>query len=73
MFVCAITVLTVTYQVTNPPIDPIREEMVMSLQCPVGPEGNLLEVTPQHCERMVFEHPILSLKQLQSLKDSTYR
>ena len=31
-------------QVTNPAIDPIREEMVMSLRCPVGPEGNLLEV-----------------------------
>ena len=30
-------------QVTNPPIDPIREEIVMSLVCPVGPEGNMLE------------------------------
>lgn len=29
-------------QVTNPPIDPIRESIVMSLQCPIGPEGTLL-------------------------------
>ena len=34
-------------QVTNPPIDPIREEVVMSLECPVGPEGNLLESQPE--------------------------
>jgi glutamate synthase (NADPH/NADH) len=33
--------------VTNPPIDPIREEVVMSLECPVGPEGNLLESKPE--------------------------
>eukprot|EP00597_Dinobryon_sp_UTEXLB2267_P000998 CAMPEP_0170065230 /NCGR_PEP_ID=MMETSP0019_2-20121128/5392_1 /TAXON_ID=98059 /ORGANISM="Dinobryon sp., Strain UTEXLB2267" /LENGTH=1506 /DNA_ID=CAMNT_0010272041 /DNA_START=174 /DNA_END=4697 /DNA_ORIENTATION=- len=60
-------------QVTNPPIDPIREEMVMSLQCPVGPESNLLDVTPQHCARMVVEHPILSLEEMQTLKDSSFR
>ena len=58
---------------TNPPIDPIREEMVMSLQCPVGPESNLLEATPQHCARMVVELPILSLEEMQALKDSSYR
>ena len=60
-------------QVTNPPIDPIREEMVMSLQCPVGPETNLLDITPEHCARMVIEHPILSLEDMQALKDSSYR
>jgi glutamate synthase (NADPH/NADH) len=60
-------------QVTNPPIDPIREEMVMSLMCPVGPETNLLEVTPEHCARMVVDHPILSLEDMQTLKDSEYR
>jgi hypothetical protein len=42
-------------QVTNPPIDPIREEIVMSLVCPVGPEGNLLSDPSQsHCERLWF-------------------
>lgn len=60
-------------QVTNPPIDPIREEMVMSLQCPVGRERNLLEVTPEHCARMIVEHPILTLNELQAIKDSSYR
>lgn len=52
-------------QVTNPPIDPIREEMVMSLVCPVGPEANLLEVGPEHCSRLVVENPILSLEEMQ--------
>ena len=60
-------------QVTNPPIDPIREEMVMSLQCPVGPESNLLEVGPEHCARMVVKQPVLSIQQLQAIKDSSYR
>ena len=60
-------------QVTNPPIDPIREEMVMSLRCPVGPEANLLDVSPDHCARMVVDHPILSLEQIQALKDGSYR
>lgn len=60
-------------QVTNPPIDPIREEMVMSLKCPVGPEVNLLDITPAHCKRMIVEHPILSLQEMQALKDSGYR
>ena len=40
-------------QVTNPPIDPIRESVVMSLHCWVGPEENLLgEPTPDHCRRL---------------------
>jgi hypothetical protein len=60
-------------QVTNPPIDPIREEMVMSLRCPVGPEGNLLDITPEHCKRMIIDHPILTLEQVQALKDHSYR
>jgi glutamate synthase (NADPH/NADH) len=60
-------------QVTNPPIDPIREEMVMSLQCPVGPEANLLSVSAEHCKRMVVEHPILTLKEMEALKNTTYR
>ena len=60
-------------QVTNPPIDPIREEMVMSLRCPVGPEGNLLQISPTHAHRMVVDHPILTLQEMQSLKDGSYR
>ena len=52
-------------QVTNPPIDPIREEMVMSLVCPVGPEANGLVVGPEHCSRLVIENPILTLEEIQ--------
>jgi glutamate synthase (NADPH/NADH) large chain len=47
-------------QVTNPPIDPIREEIVMSLVSSVGGEGNLLEETPQQCRMLQLEHPILT-------------
>eukprot|EP00638_Chattonella_subsalsa_P008868 CAMPEP_0117759806 /NCGR_PEP_ID=MMETSP0947-20121206/16227_1 /TAXON_ID=44440 /ORGANISM="Chattonella subsalsa, Strain CCMP2191" /LENGTH=1564 /DNA_ID=CAMNT_0005580323 /DNA_START=121 /DNA_END=4815 /DNA_ORIENTATION=+ len=60
-------------QVTNPPIDPIREEMVMSLMCPVGPEDNLLEVGEEHCKRLLLEHPILTLKQMQTIKETEYK
>jgi len=60
-------------QVTNPPIDPIREEIVMSLVCPVGPEGNLLaEPSAGHCERMVVRHPVLTLDEMSALKNKEY-
>ena len=36
-------------QVTNPAIDSIREEVIMSLECYIGPEGNLLETTEDRC------------------------
>jgi hypothetical protein len=60
-------------QVTNPPIDPIRESCVMSLSCPVGPEGNLLEIEATQAKRMTINHPVLSTEQLQVMKDTTYR
>ena len=47
-------------QVTNPPIDPIREELVMSLVCPVGPEANVLDPTAANCARLVVDHPVLT-------------
>src|SRR5215831_12656521 len=47
-------------QVTNPPIDPIREETVMSLVSCVGGEGNLLEETPRQCRMLRLPHPILT-------------
>ena len=60
-------------QVTNPPIDPIREEIVMSLVCPVGPEHNLLaEPGPEHCERLVIRNPVLTLEEMETLKTSTF-
>jgi glutamate synthase domain-containing protein 1 len=61
-------------QVTNPPIDPIREEIVMSLVCPVGPEGNLLSDPQQsHCERLVVRHPVLTLDEMETLKNQEYK
>jgi glutamate synthase (NADH) len=60
-------------QVTNPPIDPIREEIVMSLVCPVGPEGNLLaDPGQEHCERLVIRHPVLTLDEMETLKNHTF-
>lgn len=57
-------------QVTNPPIDPIREEIVMSLECPVGPEQNLLaSQTSNNCERLVIRHPLLTLEEMKTLKE----
>jgi glutamate synthase (NADPH/NADH) large chain len=55
-------------QVTNPPIDSIREEVVMSLECYIGPEGNLLDTTEQHAQRLLVPSPILSNEQLAALK-----
>ena len=42
-------------QVTNPAIDSIREEVIMSLECYIGPERNLLETTEKHCERLLVQ------------------
>ncbi len=55
-------------QVTNPAIDSIREEVVMSLECYIGPEGNLLETTRQHAHRLLIPHPIITNEELACLK-----
>jgi glutamate synthase (NADPH/NADH) large chain len=60
-------------QITNPPIDSIREEVVMSLECFIGPESNLLEATPEHVNRIKMPHPILSNEELSALKQMDYR
>ncbi len=57
-------------QVTNPPIDPIREQLVMSLTTFLGSEGNLLEETPEHAHRMKLKSPILTDSDLQRIRDS---
>ncbi|RKF72113.1 putative glutamate synthase [Golovinomyces cichoracearum] len=56
-------------QVTNPPIDPIREAMVMSLSCYIGPQGNLLEMNSSQCGRLLLSSPIISIPELNSLKN----
>ena len=55
-------------QVTNPPIDPIREEMVMSLISYIGTERNILEETPLHCHTLKLPHPILTNRDLEKLR-----
>jgi glutamate synthase (NADPH/NADH) large chain len=60
-------------QVTNPPIDSIREEVVMSLRCFLGPEGNLLETTPEQAHRLSIDHPVLSNQELVDIKNADYR
>ena len=54
-------------QVTNPAIDSIREEVVMSLECYIGPEQNLLAATPEHCHRLLVPHPILTNEETAAL------
>ncbi|WP_198679161.1 glutamate synthase large subunit [Thermomonospora amylolytica] len=51
-------------QVTNPPLDAIREELVTSLQSTLGPEGNLLEPGPESCRRLVLPTPIIDNDEL---------
>ena len=55
-------------QVTNPPIDPIREDLVMSLTSYLGTERNILAETPQHCHTLKLDHPILTNRDLEKLR-----
>ncbi|MBV6434429.1 MAG: Ferredoxin-dependent glutamate synthase 1 [Bryobacteraceae bacterium] len=55
-------------QVTNPAIDPIREELVMSLTSYIGTERNILEETPEHCHTLKLEQPILTNYDLEKLR-----
>lgn len=55
-------------QVTNPPIDAIREELITSSQIFLGSEGNLLHPTAESCRRIKLEHPILTNNALHTLR-----
>jgi glutamate synthase (NADPH/NADH) large chain len=54
-------------QVTNPPIDPYRENLVMSLMSFLGREHNLMEETPLHCRQLKLPHPILTNDDMKKL------
>ena len=56
-------------QVTNPPIDPIREEVVMSLTSFIGPEKNILVESAEHAKRIKVDEPILTNEDLLKLKN----
>ncbi|MGH8011816.1 MAG: glutamate synthase large subunit [Candidatus Binataceae bacterium] len=55
-------------QVTNPPVDPIREEMVMSAETTIGAEQNLFEETARHCRQLRLKQPILTNQQLEKIR-----
>ena len=55
-------------QVTNPPLDAIREEVVTSMTAAIGPVRNLLSATPEHAKQMVLDYPILSNDELARIK-----
>jgi glutamate synthase domain-containing protein 2/glutamate synthase domain-containing protein 1/glutamate synthase domain-containing protein 3 len=59
-------------QVTNPPIDPLREELVMSLNGFIGRERNLLDETPEHCRMLRLIQPILTPEDMLRLRGSTH-
>ncbi|MFH0921923.1 MAG: glutamate synthase large subunit [Fibrobacterota bacterium] len=59
-------------QVTNPPIDPLREELVMSLTTFTGRERNLLAETPEHCRRLKLPHPILTPDDMERVRRSQH-
>ncbi|MDP2912505.1 MAG: glutamate synthase large subunit [Candidatus Omnitrophota bacterium] len=56
-------------QVTNPAIDPIREEIVMSMESYVGPQKNILEDMPDHCHRLLVKDPILTDEDLGKIRN----
>ena len=58
-------------QVTNPPIDPLRERIVMSLQTNVGRESNLFDIGPEHAEQVLINSPVLSQAKLRQLLGPT--
>ena len=55
-------------QVTNPPLDQIREELVTSMESTIGPEGNLLEPAPESCRQIVIKDPVLSNEEVAKLR-----
>ncbi|MCA9402113.1 MAG: glutamate synthase subunit alpha, partial [Candidatus Omnitrophica bacterium] len=55
-------------QVTNPPIDPIREEVIMAENVMLGPEGNLLDEEPGQCRRLALTRPILTNEEFEKIR-----
>ena len=54
-------------QVTNPPIDPLREQIVMSLECQLGAERGMFEDSPARCARLLMDSPVLSEAKFRAL------
>ncbi|GBG74307.1 hypothetical protein CBR_g18718 [Chara braunii] len=60
-------------QVTNPPIDPIREAVVTSTECMIGPEGDQTETTEEQCHRLSLKSPLLTLEEMEAVKKMDHR
>ncbi|KAH6822234.1 NADH-dependent glutamate synthase 1 [Perilla frutescens var. hirtella] len=60
-------------QVTNPPIDPIREKIVTSMECMIGPEGDLTETTEDQCHRLSLKGPLLTIEEMEAMKKMNHR
>jgi glutamate synthase (ferredoxin) len=60
-------------QVTNPPLDAIREKLVTSMESTIGPEGNLLQPTPESCRQIKIAYPIIDNDQLAKLRQINVR
>jgi len=56
-------------QVTNPPLDGIREELVTQVATTIGPEGNLLKPSPESCRQLKLKSPVLTNEELARLRD----
>jgi len=56
-------------QVSNPPVDAIREELVMSLTSRLGPQKNILEPGPSHARMLKLYHPVVSNEELAQIKE----
>ena len=59
-------------QVTNPPIDPLRERLVMSLSTQLGAQGNLLEEHPEQARLMKLESPVINDTEMSMIRDSDF-
>ena len=56
-------------QVTNPPVDPIREDIIMSVKVMAGRQFNLFEETPAHCRQLALEGPLLTNEELARIRE----
>jgi glutamate synthase domain-containing protein 2/glutamate synthase domain-containing protein 1/glutamate synthase domain-containing protein 3 len=56
-------------QVSNPPLDYLREDLVTSLESHIGRQRNLLEETPEHCRQLFLESPILTRPEVAAIKN----
>ncbi|GLB47641.1 glutamate synthase large subunit [Neptunitalea lumnitzerae] len=55
-------------QVSNPPIDPLRERVMMSTKTSIGRSFNILSSTPAHCKQITFENPVVTNEQLEKIR-----